>query len=134
MNEEEDFDSIENPSYQKSKNDVTYESVSRRLNHLFGHKQNSGRGVRRECVSAALCIWGELTRWFYLLLDKRFVAISCHQGKLFFIFRLTSVFVFLYCFKFMKDLQIAPVETLEFPLFLAHDLLKKRSSSLLVIF
>ena len=77
------------------KNGVTYESVSRRLNHLFAHKQNSGRGVRRERVSAALCLWGELTRWFYLLLDKRFVAIVCHQGKLFFIFGLASVFVFL---------------------------------------
>ena len=131
---EEDSDYIENPSYQKSKNDVTYEFVSRRLNHLFGHKQNSGRGVRRERVSAALCLWGELTRWFYLLLGERFVAVSCHQGKLFFRFRLAPIFVFLYCFNFMKNLQIAPVETLEFPLFLAHDLLKKSSSSLLVIF
>ena len=125
MNEEEDFDSIENPSYQKSKNDVTYESVSRRLNHLFGHKQNSGRGVRRELVSAALCIWGEFTRWFYLLLGERFVAVSCHQGKLFFRFRLASIFVFLYCFKFMKNLQIAPAETLKFLLFLAHDFFLK---------
>ena len=106
--------------------------VSRRLNHLFGHKQNSGREVRRELVSSALCIWGELTRWFYLLLDERFVAVSCHQGKLFFRFGLASIFVFLYCFKFMKNLQIAPVETLKFPLFLA--LIFKKGRSLLVIF
>ena len=95
--------------------------VSRRLNHLFGHKQNSGRGVRKELVSTAFCIWGELTRWFYLLLDERFVAVSCHQGKLFFRFGLASIFVFLYCFKVMKNLQIAPVETLKFLLLLAHD-------------
>lgn len=109
--------------------------MSRRLNHLFGHKQNSGRGVRKELVSTAFCIWGELIRWFYLLLDKRFVAISCHQRKLFFRFRLASILVFLYCFKFMKNLQIAPVETLKFLLLLTHFFfLKKKPVSPILIY
>lgn len=74
----QESDSIKRLSYQKSKKSV-YKSVSGRLNHLCGHKQSSGRGVRREFVAVALCVWGNLTRWFYLLLDKRFVAISYNQ-------------------------------------------------------
>lgn len=89
---------------------------------------------QKRTVTANSFIWGEPTRWFYLLLDKRFVAICWHQWKLFLCLKLASILVFFSYFKFIANLQIAPTETFKFPIPLDTQLLKKKRPSHILIY